>query len=119
MLMIVSLGLLISALYIMRKKGGAGRHRHDDSLFGFEKTTVLVECGIYRYIRHPMNSSLFFLLWGVLLRNFEINLLMVVLFGTAMLILSVLVEEKENLIYFGQEYRIYMKKTKSLIPFVL
>jgi protein-S-isoprenylcysteine O-methyltransferase Ste14 len=30
-----------------------------------EKTTILVTTGAYRYIRHPLYSSLLFLAWGI------------------------------------------------------
>ena len=38
----------------------------------FENTTVLVERGAYHYIRHPLYSSLFWLVWGACLKSISL-----------------------------------------------
>ena len=43
----------------------AEKRETEPQLLGFEKTTALVTAGIYRYIRHPLYSSLVFLAWGI------------------------------------------------------
>ena len=43
--------------------------RIDASLYAFEKTSKLVTVGLYRYICHPLYSSLFFLGWGVFFKS--------------------------------------------------
>jgi protein-S-isoprenylcysteine O-methyltransferase Ste14 len=118
-LMIASLVFVLSAVFIMRKKGIASEQRRDHTLFDFEKTTVLIESGIFKYVRHPMYSSLLFLAWGILLRNIEITLLIVALIATCSCIFTALMEEKENLKYFGKKYSQYTLKTKRFIPFVI
>ena len=84
-----------------------------------EDTTVLVKTGIYKYIRHPLYSSLILIALGALLK--DISLLpaalatMAIIFSTG----AALVEEKENLQRFGDEYAHYMKSTKRFIPFIV
>ena len=117
--MITSLVFVLSAVSIMRKKGRVSKQRRDHTLLGFEKTTVLIETGIFKYVRHPMYSSLLFLAWGLLLRNIEVALLIVALIATCSGIFAALMEEKENMAYFGERYRHYTLKTKMFIPYVI
>ena len=119
LLMVVSLVLVLSAVFAMRKNGIASKQRYDHTLLAFEKTTVLIESGVYRHVRHPMYSSLLFLVWGVLLRNIEVTLLIVALIATCSCIFAALVEEKENIEYFGEKYRHYTLKTKMFVPYVI
>jgi protein-S-isoprenylcysteine O-methyltransferase Ste14 len=117
--MITSLVFVLSAVFIMRKKGIVSKQRRDHTLFGFEKTTVLIESGIFKHIRHPMYSSLLFLAWGILLRHVDVTLLIVALIATCSGIFAALMEEKENIAYFGERYRHYTLKTKMFIPYVI
>jgi len=117
--MVVSLVFVLSAVFTMRAKGIASKQRHDHTLLAFEKTTVLIESGVYKHVRHPMYSSLLFLVWGVLLRNIEVTLLIVALIATCSCIYATLVEEKENIEYFGERYRQYTLKTKMFIPYII
>ncbi len=119
LLMVMSALLVLWAFIVMRRKGRASGQREDETLFGFEKTTALVTAGIFGYIRHPMYTSLLCLLWGVLLRNVEIGLLLVALLGTLACIIAALMEERENLEYFGESYREYMRRSKRFVPFLL
>jgi protein-S-isoprenylcysteine O-methyltransferase Ste14 len=95
------------------------KQRRDHTLLGFEKTTVLIESGIFKHIRHPMCSSLLLLAWGILLRHIEVILLVVALIATCSGVVAALMEEKENIAYFGESYRHYTLKTKRFIPCVI
>lgn len=119
LLMIASALLVVWSFLVMRREGRVSHQRKDETLFGFEKTTVLVTAGIFRYIRHPMYTSLLCLLWGILLRNVEVSLLLVALLGTLTSITAALIEERENLEYFGDSYGEYMRRSKRFIPFLL
>jgi protein-S-isoprenylcysteine O-methyltransferase Ste14 len=66
-----------------------------------------------------MYSSLLFLAWGILLRHIEVALCMVALIATCSGVVAALIEEKENMAYFGERYRRYMLKTKMFIPYVI
>jgi protein-S-isoprenylcysteine O-methyltransferase Ste14 len=117
-LMIASLVFVLSAVFTMRQKGGVSSQRRDHTLFGFEKTTVLIESGIFKHVRHPMYSSLLFLAWG-LIRNIEAILYSVALIATCSGFFAAWMEEKENLAYFGERYRHYKLTTKMFIPYVV
>ena len=107
-----------AGVLFMKKMGKPREERYDKTLFPFEKTTKLVESGVYKYIRHPMFSSLLFLNWGTLLKDpLPFNIIIAVL-CSIFLFLGMITEEKENIEYFGEEYRHYMKKTRMIVPFV-
>lgn len=118
-LMTASLVYVLAAVHTMRAKGRISRERRDPSLFEFERTTALVETGIFGLVRHPMYASLLFLTWGLLLRRVEAGLIAVAAVATAAGVLAAWIEEKENLAYFGDAYRIYARKTKRFIPFLI
>lgn len=118
-LMMSSLLLALSAVFLMHKKGMAGDRRKDETLLGFEKTTELVETGVFGYIRHPMYGSLLFLTWGVLLRNVEVSLIIVAAISSGASVIAAYIEEKENENYFGDTYKNYKLRTKMFIPYVI
>jgi protein-S-isoprenylcysteine O-methyltransferase Ste14 len=66
-----------------------------------------------------MYRSLLFLAWGILLRHIEVTLLIIGLIATLSGVVAALIEEKENMAYFGERYRLYMLKTKMFIPRVI
>ena len=69
-LLLVSLLPLAFGLHQLSRRGGAAEgRRKDPALFGFEKTTKLVTNGVYRYIRHPLYSSLLFAVWGIFFKG--------------------------------------------------
>ena len=65
LLLIVSIFPVIYGALLLHNIGKPDSKREDPSLVGIEKTTELVTVGIYRYIRHPLYSSLLFGVWGV------------------------------------------------------
>jgi protein-S-isoprenylcysteine O-methyltransferase Ste14 len=105
--------------YISLLKGQPGNSRVDESLIGVEKTTELVEVGAYRYIRHPIYSSFLPGALGVFLK--DASWAGGVLTGIVIIctVLAAKTEETENILYFGDAYRNYMKRTKMFIPFLL
>jgi protein-S-isoprenylcysteine O-methyltransferase Ste14 len=117
--MIASLLWVLSAFFAMHKRGKATHFRKDSTLFAFEKTTVLVDSGVFGYVRHPMYGSLLFLTWGVLLRNMEASLIIVALISTGASVIAALIEEKENIRYFGDNYKRYQLRTKMFIPYII
>lgn len=118
--------LLISSIYpvvagIMQlKKAGKPVHDRDDKLlYDFEKTTKLVDTGIYRCIRHPMYSSLIFLTWGIFLKNPTVFLFLIAWLSAAFFYLTSIFDEKECIGYFGDQYVEYMKRSKRFVPFLI
>lgn len=118
-LLVYSLYLAIFGVILIKIKGKARNSRKDNTLYTFEKTTVLITSGIYHYIRHPLYASLFFLAWGICLKNITPVLLIVCTASSIFFIATMLIEEKENIRYFGEQYKEYMKKSRMIIPYVL
>ncbi|MCP8899290.1 methyltransferase family protein [Gilvimarinus xylanilyticus] len=112
-----SLAMVLVGLKQLQQGGRDERQKPEN--FAFENTRILVTWGIYRYIRHPMYSSLLLLgvgifLQGVGLVSSALLLVLVIFVG-----LTVRVEEAENLAFFGDSYRDYKRRSKILIPGVL
>lgn len=118
-LLTASAFLAIYSAVLLKRRGRPDPGREDEQLIAFEKTTALVTTGIYRYIRHPMYSSLLYLGWGI---YFKAPLrwpgLALALAATAFLVVTARVEESENVRYFGREYEAYCSKTKRFIPYL-
>jgi protein-S-isoprenylcysteine O-methyltransferase Ste14 len=94
-------------------------HREDDAhLLAFEKTSELVTTGIYRYIRHPLYSSLLLLAWGVFFKAMTWPSALLVLAATLSLILTARADEAECIRFFGPGYQDYMKRTRMFVPYL-
>jgi protein-S-isoprenylcysteine O-methyltransferase Ste14 len=117
--LIASAFLVIHAVPLLRKIGKpTAQKRDDEATIGFEKTTKLVSVGAYKYIRHPMYSSLLFLTWGVLLKDLSWLSGIFALAATVFLIATAKAEEAENIRFFGITYQTYIQQTKRFIPFL-
>jgi protein-S-isoprenylcysteine O-methyltransferase Ste14 len=114
-----SLFLVIIGIKLIKRVGKSQKNRDDDTLYQFEKTTELIETGIYKYIRHPLYGSLLFLTWGIYFKNTTPGLLIISVISTILLYLTARFEEKENITYFGEKYRDYIKKSKMFVPFLI
>jgi protein-S-isoprenylcysteine O-methyltransferase Ste14 len=115
----LSVYLVVAGVMELRKGRKADDRRDEKTLYQFERTSELIDTGIYKYIRHPLYSSLFFLTWGIFLKQITLLLLIVAMASTIFLFLTALFDEKECIDYFGDNYRSYMKRTKRFIPFIL
>jgi len=113
-----SLFLAIDGVRLLLLLGKQDRGRQGDDLLGLEKTTELIKSGLYKYIRHPMYSSLWFLAWGVFLKKPAWSAGALALAASVLLVLTAKAEEAENIRYFGEAYGDYMRQTKMFIPFV-
>lgn len=118
-LLIISGYLVIMGVILMKKIGKPKINRNDKALYSFEQTTKLIDIGIFKYIRHPLYSSLIFLTWGIFFKNLTIELLIVSILSTIFLYMTAIFEEKECLILFGDKYVKYMKKSKRFIPYII
>ncbi|MBU1427001.1 MAG: isoprenylcysteine carboxylmethyltransferase family protein [Gammaproteobacteria bacterium] len=118
-LMGISLLLVIVSYESLRQYGKQDDKRSDPHLLPFEKTTELVTSGIYRFIRHPMYSSLIFLDWGLFFKRMSWLSASLASIACIFLVIATLAEENENIRYFGTKYREYMKRSKRFVPFAL
>jgi protein-S-isoprenylcysteine O-methyltransferase Ste14 len=117
-LLIVSLGLVGLGVRLLRQVGRQNAQR-DPNLLGMEKTAHLVTVGLFRYIRHPLYSSLLFLAWGIFFKSPGWIDAMLALACTAFLVITARREEAENLRFFGSQYRAYMRESKMFIPYIV
>jgi protein-S-isoprenylcysteine O-methyltransferase Ste14 len=90
----------------------------EPQLLAFEKTSSLVTSGIYRYIRHPLYSSLLFLTWGIFFKALTWSGLLLTLAATLLLFATARADEAECLRFFGTSYQAYMKRSKRFVPFL-
>lgn len=114
----LSIYLVIDGVRLLHFVGKSNGTREDETLIGLEKTTVLVTSGLYKFIRHPMYSSLLFLAWGAYFKLPSWLGVSLAIMATLLLNAAAKAEEAENMGYFGPVYCEYMKKTKRFIPFV-
>jgi len=109
-LLAASLGLAIHGFIILPRAG-----RSEGS---FEDTTILVQRGAYRFIRHPLYASLLFLGWGAFLKHPALLPTILVGVATLFLVATGKADEAECLEKFGESYAAYIKTTKMFIPFI-
>ena len=121
---IISWTLLALSIYVA-VRGFFVLHRYGESQknlsninYNFENTTKLITDKIYKYIRHPPYTSLLLLVWGAFLKNITVYGLVVSLFCTLFLYTTAKIEEKENVLIFGEFYIQYMIRSKMFIPFI-
>jgi protein-S-isoprenylcysteine O-methyltransferase Ste14 len=117
-LLVSSLIPLTLGLQQLRRARRAEQERPEAALLGFEKTAELVTTGVYRYIRHPLYSSLLLLAWGVFCKAPSWLGAVLVAVATACLIATARTEERENRRFFGPAYSGYMRQTRMFIPFL-
>ena len=116
----LSIWLPLHAYKLLKAVGKPTAARDTDvALFDFEKTSSLVTTGVFRYIRHPMYTSLILLAWGTFLKQFTWLGLALVLTATVLLVLTALRDERECIAHFGDAYREYMRGTRRFIPFLV
>ncbi len=94
------------------------RRDGEPQLLAFEKTTVLVTSGIYRYIRHPLYSSLLFLTWGIFFKQPAWVGLGLAGAASLLLVATARADEAECRSYFGEAYAEYVKHTRRFVPFI-
>ena len=118
LLLFISALLAFLGLSALKTLGLPSGHRHDNSLYKFEKTQQLVTTHIYGLIRHPMYAALLFLAWGAYLKNMTLLNTLLVLFASFALWLTAKRDEAECLVFFGDDYARYMQVSKRFLPFL-
>jgi protein-S-isoprenylcysteine O-methyltransferase Ste14 len=111
LLLIFSAYVVITGYLLLKRKG-----KPDNN---FENTSLLVKSGIYKYIRHPLYFSIFLLGTGVMLKDPKPVQLCLGVINLIAVYITALIEEKEMIAKFGDEYNLYMKETKMFIPFIV
>jgi protein-S-isoprenylcysteine O-methyltransferase Ste14 len=96
----------------------AEERKAEPQLLAFEKTTTVVNTGIYQYIRHPLYSSLLLLAWGIFFKVPTWVGALLALSATLFLFATAKADEAECIRFFGPAYEDYMKRNKRFVPFV-
>jgi protein-S-isoprenylcysteine O-methyltransferase Ste14 len=118
-LLFLSVAVVIHGLTLLHFIGRPSNQREEKCLIGFEKTTLLVTVGIYKYIRHPMYASLFLVAMGAFFKQpFAWQSGALTVSAIVFLFFTARIEETECIEFFGPDYKEYMKKTKRFIPFI-
>ncbi len=117
-LLLYSAYLAIAGILLIKRIGQPSHERDEKNLFGFEKTTELIDSGVFKHTRHPLYASLIFLTWAIFLKNPTLVLSVISLISTILLYYTSRYDEKECINYFGDKYSDYMKHTKMFIPFI-
>jgi protein-S-isoprenylcysteine O-methyltransferase Ste14 len=118
-LLILSIVPLVFGVRALTARGKPTQQREGEpQLLAFEKTSTLVTTGIYRYIRHPLYSSLLLLAWGIFFKAPSGLSLLFTLGATIFLVLTARADEAECISFFGSDYDSYMKQTKMFVPLV-
>jgi len=84
----------------------AGNTPHD-------QVEPLVTHGVHRYVRHPLYTALFLVLWG---RAFDEAALMTALWGSLYLLIGTRYEERKLLRIYGEDYARYMQVVPRFLP---
>jgi protein-S-isoprenylcysteine O-methyltransferase Ste14 len=119
LLLLVSIFLAIHGFLLLKKIGRPAEEVQKSTNLAFENTTNLVTVGAYRYIRHPLYSSLLFLTWGIFFKHLTLSALAIALVASVFLYATARIEEQENITAFGNAYTVYMKHSKMFIPYIL
>ena len=119
LLLAASIVFVVLGLHTLRKAGGSQARAEAPENFAFENTTSLVTEGIFHYIRHPMYGSLLLLTWGAFFKHLSMPGLLAAVIATVFVLAAGIIEERENLAFFGPAYLEYRKTTKMFLPFLL
>lgn len=110
-----ALGLLFALLGLWLALGA--RIQLGFLTIGSADRPMLIQTGLFRYIRHPTFLGVFLLLIGwPLIYGAPITFVLTVIIAWFSLRRQILDEEIQLLATFGEEYELYMRRTDALIP---
>ena len=98
--------------FYMLRRFGKSRREIDD-------TRALVKKGVYKYIRHPLYSSLLFLTLGAFLKDISLVSVLLAVAASGLSVAVAKFEEREDIRKFGDEYRSYIENTRMFIPYII
>lgn len=70
--------------------------------------------GLNRWVRHPLYTGAFLMLWGGAINSFE---LWTAIWGSVYLVIGTLFEERKLVRIYGHEYRQYQQQVPRYFPF--
>lgn len=114
--MYLNIGCAIIALLII---GNGWYHIYHEYWAKESGKGKVVKTGVYKYIRHPQYTGFMLLTLGMILEWATLPTLIMWPFIIWLYCRLAKREEKDMTKEFGEEYVMYMKKTKRFIPFVI
>ncbi len=87
------------------KAAKSGTHAEDDE--------TLQTKGLHHYVRHPLYSAVFLVLWGAAWTPFG---LATAIFGSGYLLIGTYFEERRLLVRYGETYARYRDRVPAFIP---
>jgi protein-S-isoprenylcysteine O-methyltransferase Ste14 len=117
-LLVVSLVLVLDAVQLFKRVGRPQRSTGNSAEYTIEQTTRLVSVGAYRWIRHPMYSSLLLVTWAIFLKAPSMIAAVEAVIATGFLLATARADEREDIVKFGEAYVEYMRGTKRFVPWV-
>jgi len=69
--------------------------------------------GLHRYVRHPLYSAVFLVLWGAVWSPLG---LMTAFFGSIYLVIGAWLEERRLIARYGDDYAAYRARVPAFIP---
>lgn len=117
-LLAVSAFLAVHGFDLLRRLGRPDAACGRSSDFDFERTSVMVTSGAYRWIRHPLYASGVFGAWGAFFKCPSWTGAALAAAATSLFAATARAEEDENLEKFGVAYAEYARRTWRFIPFV-
>jgi protein-S-isoprenylcysteine O-methyltransferase Ste14 len=110
---LVLLGWLIS----VRGRHDLGTNWARSYNYQIKDKQELVTSGVYKYIRHPIYSGIMFMFIGseLIVQSYLVLAYLLLYYGV---FLQTKWEETLLIEHFGKAYKVYMGKTKRLIPFI-
>ena len=114
---IVGALLIIDGLFVLGLTIRLFMKKGEGTLAPWEPTQKLVVEGIYRYVRNPMHSGVFMVLYG---EGLVLGSMPILIFATAFVLIHLfyipLSEERGLEKRFGEEFRTYKKNVPRWIP---
>ncbi|MBL6927890.1 MAG: isoprenylcysteine carboxylmethyltransferase family protein [Rhodospirillales bacterium] len=99
--------------YDLGRLGGTGQIRNHFKGIVEPEDEPLRTDGLHRFVRHPVYSAGFLILWGRVVDEFS---LATALWGSAYLVIGTFFEERWLLNHYGQSYAEYCKRVPAFIP---
>jgi protein-S-isoprenylcysteine O-methyltransferase Ste14 len=91
--------------------------RHWSGILELRENHRLINSGPYRYIRHPMYTGFFMMPVGLALVTANLLIALLQIGATIAMYLARVADEEAMMIdRFGDEYRIYIRQTRRLLP---
>jgi len=99
--------------YDLSRFAGTHQIKASNSNSPDDEDETLQTKGLHRYVRHPLYSAVFLILWGAAWTPFG---LATAIFGSAYLLVGTYYEERRLLARYGQSYATYRSQVPAFIP---